>query len=583
MSTIIIGDVAAGSIWWSQAAFYKTELARLYKQNNAFMQAWKFPAADVKIHVIMRAGQPVAFIYVDVGWDILLREDTSFDTFKAKRVGNTVEFIPVTTLFGADLSWTNGRDKACSADIGYSAITISGVPFSLALNTPFLMTLRAIANFSKTTGVFVSRGFASGTGDSIQFFVATFVGDIEANTADYTIIHSADEGEVWDTCIVSKDSTAAVIKIVRLRDSVSLDILTFTLDEQGNYSLSIDNVLTTPIATRTFGTSVRSQTLSTGVGPSPRNDDLYEGGDFDYDVIPSAGVPTDGITFEPMTLSDFGGVITIPTAEWDTFSGTSFLQPGTGYGRWASTGGTNGTYTAHGETTRVSRQEKTVTKAIFNSQTPAFVDSIISTITSTFSGDDTHLYAPGVNVNNYTTSTHLTRIRHTNSRTIRFADANVQVYDENILDDSDIDATLTTVNTTGSQGITYTQTSSFNTKVELDGVVIYEYTPITTSTSPTTNISTELNTWNVPVTALVTQSSTTSTEESPSATQPLGDLYAYSKDLYAIRVPSPYGTFDSANPNKILFLPIDGGVIKPVVIGEFNYTNLNIFIGLHKD
>jgi len=75
MSTIIIGDVAEGAKWWSQAAFYKIELARLYKQNNAFMQYWKFPAADVKIHVIMRAGQPVAFIYVEnnirVCWRLL--------------------------------------------------------------------------------------------------------------------------------------------------------------------------------------------------------------------------------------------------------------------------------------------------------------------------------------------------------------------------------------------------------------------------------------------------------------------------------------------------------------------------------
>lgn len=67
MTTIIMGDVGEGAKWWSQAAFYKSELARMYKANNAFMQCWKFPSASVQIHVMMRAGQPVAFIYVTTG------------------------------------------------------------------------------------------------------------------------------------------------------------------------------------------------------------------------------------------------------------------------------------------------------------------------------------------------------------------------------------------------------------------------------------------------------------------------------------------------------------------------------------
>ncbi len=67
MSTIIVGDVAEGSKWWSAAHAIKVELERQYKQNNAFMQTWKQVTADVKIHAIMRAGKPVAFIYVNSG------------------------------------------------------------------------------------------------------------------------------------------------------------------------------------------------------------------------------------------------------------------------------------------------------------------------------------------------------------------------------------------------------------------------------------------------------------------------------------------------------------------------------------
>jgi len=79
MTTIIMGDVGEGAKWWSQAAFYKIELARMYKANNAFMQYWKFPSSSVQIHVIMRAGQPVAFIYVTTTGDYEFFVPTSMD------------------------------------------------------------------------------------------------------------------------------------------------------------------------------------------------------------------------------------------------------------------------------------------------------------------------------------------------------------------------------------------------------------------------------------------------------------------------------------------------------------------------
>lgn len=63
--TIILGDVAEGTKWWSAAHFIKVELERIYTQNNAFMQTWKFLAADVKVHAVMRAGTAWAFIYAE--------------------------------------------------------------------------------------------------------------------------------------------------------------------------------------------------------------------------------------------------------------------------------------------------------------------------------------------------------------------------------------------------------------------------------------------------------------------------------------------------------------------------------------
>ncbi len=62
-----MGDIAEGSKWWSAAHFLKIELARIYKQNNAFMQTWKQVSAEVRIHVTMRNGVPWAFIYVTGG------------------------------------------------------------------------------------------------------------------------------------------------------------------------------------------------------------------------------------------------------------------------------------------------------------------------------------------------------------------------------------------------------------------------------------------------------------------------------------------------------------------------------------
>jgi len=62
-----MGDVGEGAKWWSFANACKSQLVVNYKRNNAFMEQWFFPAADVKVFVKMVAGQPQAWIYTEGG------------------------------------------------------------------------------------------------------------------------------------------------------------------------------------------------------------------------------------------------------------------------------------------------------------------------------------------------------------------------------------------------------------------------------------------------------------------------------------------------------------------------------------
>ena len=86
MTTIIVGDVAKGLTWWSQAHQYKLMLAQKYAAQfhkekigwtvdfdvwkhrertpiNLNMQEWHYPSDSAKIHVKMIAGKPQAWIY----------------------------------------------------------------------------------------------------------------------------------------------------------------------------------------------------------------------------------------------------------------------------------------------------------------------------------------------------------------------------------------------------------------------------------------------------------------------------------------------------------------------------------------
>lgn len=63
MTTIVLGDVAEGAKYRSEADFMKRELARQHRQNNSFMQVWKDLPGGARIHVRMVSGMPTAFIY----------------------------------------------------------------------------------------------------------------------------------------------------------------------------------------------------------------------------------------------------------------------------------------------------------------------------------------------------------------------------------------------------------------------------------------------------------------------------------------------------------------------------------------
>lgn len=68
MSTIIVGDVAAGQMWWGEVAFLKQQLALQYAKTNPYMETWKFLTADVKVFIKLVAGHPHAIIYSGAGF-----------------------------------------------------------------------------------------------------------------------------------------------------------------------------------------------------------------------------------------------------------------------------------------------------------------------------------------------------------------------------------------------------------------------------------------------------------------------------------------------------------------------------------
>ena len=66
-TTVIVGDVAEGQIWWGTAEFLKQQLAQGYRMNNAYMHTWKQVSVDTSIFCEMRAGTPWAFIFTTSG------------------------------------------------------------------------------------------------------------------------------------------------------------------------------------------------------------------------------------------------------------------------------------------------------------------------------------------------------------------------------------------------------------------------------------------------------------------------------------------------------------------------------------
>ena len=67
MSTIVVGDQAAGQVWWSVVNNMKIQFAAQYGKTNQGMTAWRFLSADAKVFLKFVAGQPVAFIYTSGG------------------------------------------------------------------------------------------------------------------------------------------------------------------------------------------------------------------------------------------------------------------------------------------------------------------------------------------------------------------------------------------------------------------------------------------------------------------------------------------------------------------------------------
>jgi hypothetical protein len=211
MSTIIVGSVDEGAKWWSQAAFYKIELARLYKQNNAFMSAWKFPTADVKIHVFMRNGQPVAFIYTGGGVQVCWQDDntrTEFISPDGKRVVKDGYLVSDRSAASFNSYWVSSNFNT-AISIGARTIYYKGAKYTMEPNNEVLYLKSAMFFRGKIIVAYIAQTTFDYTVAHVTLFAKTkffVIGGtiINLSSDDPAIIYARFGGDNW-LWTVSKD------------------------------------------------------------------------------------------------------------------------------------------------------------------------------------------------------------------------------------------------------------------------------------------------------------------------------------------------------------------------------------------
>jgi hypothetical protein len=149
MTTIVMGDQAEGNKWYSVAHQLKQELKRVHGRTNKFMQVWKHITPDVKIHVMLRNGEPLAFIYTEsssdymesgvmqynlfgcgqpaltaVPWNIDIAAQTNAVAGKPA-IGKLVDQAPVPSGGGIIRQTLDGDNNVVSTTAVYSGLTSS--------------------------------------------------------------------------------------------------------------------------------------------------------------------------------------------------------------------------------------------------------------------------------------------------------------------------------------------------------------------------------------------------------------------------------------------------------------------------
>jgi len=67
VSTIIIGNIAEGQVYWGEVEFLKQQLVATYAKTNPFMAVWKPLSSRVTVFLQLVDGFPRAFIYTSGG------------------------------------------------------------------------------------------------------------------------------------------------------------------------------------------------------------------------------------------------------------------------------------------------------------------------------------------------------------------------------------------------------------------------------------------------------------------------------------------------------------------------------------
>lgn len=221
MSTIIVGDIAAGQIWWGEVAFLKQQLKKQYQHTNPFMSTWKQLRADTKVVIRLISGEPHAIIYSGSGVFIIYPD--LFSTFVADP---SVHYTELSNIVGTDL-----KEKHPPAP--------PATPFYYGYGNSPLLPIRGFfypndtLNYAQHSGNWIASGnsFAIGWDETRVYIkgsrtnvlaITNLVGIRAASLAHGKLIVIADVGTVY----TQNDLTAFIYSFSTVRPDITLTLET---------------------------------------------------------------------------------------------------------------------------------------------------------------------------------------------------------------------------------------------------------------------------------------------------------------------------------------------------------------------